>query len=284
MGSLVIKPLFLRIIYVFFVLGQSAYNPYAKPRNDGSIIMQYIPSIIFLCISFCVSAFTLIYQMYYAVNYGRTDSIAAFLFVASDSLSNAVVVVQLFMYSRTTRDVYRKFLEVQSYARQKLAIQLDYQMYCYGYLRKIIFMVILYALMCAAKFCIRTSESDFILGQCYCALRLFNMLGKSHALLYVDMLENIVSACYSRVTFVEDKNIPRIIPRNEITKVLNSMKHYKAMHFKLYEISIQINRIFGWSFITLFTECFVDTSYSLYWTFIYAQADSGLVYTCFSNF
>lgn len=272
-----------QILYTFYIFGQSAHNPYA---NITAIWLLYIPSIIALCILFGTSAFMFIYQLYFAINYGQTDSIVAMLFLISDVISNATVIAQSFIYHDGIRDVYRKFLKLLKFENEpKFGIKLNYDACCCDYVRTAILLLFLFIVMVVAKFCIRTNENDFILGQGYCALRFWTVLGKLHAIFYVRLLKNVVFCFVSDVQMIArryatDGHISRVELH---TIVIKRMNMYKSFHFDLYDISTQINQIFGWGLITLFVECFVDASYSLYWIFIYFRMDDGFVTTIFSN-
>lgn len=279
------EQLFHRIVYVFYILGQSAHNPYTEQFDDGSIIVQYMPSIIFICISITGSAFVLIFQLYHAVDYGRTDSIVAMIYLFSFVLSDATIIVQSLIYHSDMLVVCRKFVELQVYAREKLAVTPNYQNFCCDYLRKAIVIVLCYLAMLGAKYCLRTNESDFILGQGYSVLRLFTVLAKLHALFYVHLLKNVMR-CYVKdihVIIVQKQSGIRMSRDDGFSRLAEQMRNIKLIYLDLYEISYGINRFFGWGLITLFLECFVDALYSLYWIFIHIQTDMNSNVIIFSK-
>lgn len=58
----------------------------------------------------------------------------------------------------------------------------------------------------------------------------------------------------------------RNLRNNNVT--FDRILHLKKVYGRLYEISIQINKVFGWSLLFLSTQCFIDFTSSIYWTFL----------------
>lgn len=50
--------------------------------------------------------------------------------------------------------------------------------------------------------------------------------------------------------------------------ILDRMLYLKKVYKQLYEISIRINDVFGWSLLFLTTQCFIDFTSNIYWTFL----------------
>lgn len=63
--------------------------------------------------------------------------------------------------------------------------------------------------------------------------------------------------------------------------ILNKIKCYKIVHFRLWEASQRINKFFGWVIIGLVLYAFVDTVYSAFWLF--EEFRDGEFVTIYSN-
>lgn len=94
-----------------------------------------------------------------------------------------------------------------------------------------------------------------------------------HVIFYVDLLKfnlaQLNSAIENQVYLEEESKYGQ--PRWSFKKVtayaitIQKIKCYKMVYFRLWEIAQQINKLFGWSILAIIMQCFVDSTYCLYW-------------------
>lgn len=274
-----------RIIYTFYITGQSVHNPYLNDIHESSAILQYIPVFLLFCLTCCSGALVLFYQTYFAIDYGKTDTIVAYLFLLSDLIANLAMMVQKVVYNNNMRNIYHKYLYLDLFLRQKLNIRLNFQKYCKRFIRKVFIVLLVFMAMVVAKCFVRTNESDFILSQGYCLLRFLAILGKLHACFFIYLARNIFKSIFDQTddTFLI-KQQARQFGQDDLLKIIDNLKHFKIVHLKLYDIVMDINQVFGWGLLALCLEFFVDVSYSLYWIFCHFQTNSCQYATCLRKY
>lgn len=124
----------------------------------------------------------------------------------------------------------------------------------------------------------------------HCFFSIFMLrLASLQILLYVRLLRNRLKITNEiLVEIVIDNSIkntnlihissPEYVIENSTVFVISNMRnnnvifckmlYLKKVYGQLYEISIQINKVFGWSLLCLTTQSFIDFTSSIYWTFL----------------
>lgn len=103
-------------------------------------------------------------------------------------------------------------------------------------------------------------HSKLFVNFCVTSMKLLNRITMCHVLFYVVLVNHFID---SFVDYVQQTTFN--IKLDSIDDIKTELIFVKVIHFKLYEISRTVNVIFGWIFVSIFTQEFVDFMYQLYW-------------------
>lgn len=186
-----------RPIFLFFILGQSTYNPYFEQIGDGirsSSIVNYIPVIVQLCIASIALAFLFIEQTLFAIDYGRTSNSVTHIFNVCQLVTSLTVIVQSIISNNNNRDLCREYQDLDIYIWKKLGLELDYQKHFQRFQQCTVVLLTIFVSMPLSKWTLRTIMPDLIIGFNHCVLRFLATTSKVHIFYYVALMQFILKS------------------------------------------------------------------------------------------
>lgn len=107
------------------------------------------------------------------------------------------------------------------------------------------------------------SPRDFAVVACDSIAFIFSFVLILHLRFYVLMFKSLIK---SYIDYIERK-VTNDMPKT-LHQLRNEIHFIKINHFKLYEISKTLNAAFGWIFVVIFIEEFIEITVRMYWIFV----------------
>lgn len=270
-------------LYVFYCLGLTPVD--IQPKYLKIRFIRLLP--IFMQISFALSSSILITKSIIQISkrdlefYGRTELVFFYLWIFSQYLRTIVIFIQCIFFKSLITEITTIFQNLEIYFVTHFHYQILYDSFAKEYRTKVVLVTVLYA----------QSVTSFLI-RCWMEKRLpvdkllliilvaYTIATFFHIIFYIEMLSFYIDQL---LIIVNENNIKH--NRDEIENNLlirnpgnnhrmwSKLHCVKTVHFRLWEVSRQINAYFGWCIIVIFLLTFIDTIYSVYWLFDHTQRE-----------
>lgn len=107
------------------------------------------------------------------------------------------------------------------------------------------------------------SSRDIIVVVCDSFSLLFSFVLILHLCFYVLLFKTLIISYIDYIERKVNNNMPKTLHQ-----LRNEIHFIKINHFKLYEISKVLNAAFGWIFVVIFIEEFIEITVRMYWIFV----------------
>lgn len=261
-------------IVLFHILGyySCSSQPHSQNRTPLLPFFKFFPTIMLMVIALSVCILGIILEKFYAIYYNQTDSIVSLILIIVELISSLTVIQQSLVRSDNLNKTIELLQSIELYLRREFQFKLDFRVFSKRYLTKVLAVLSAFLLMLGIRMFVRSDENILLLEFGYCTMRFLSILAKLHALLYVNLLKSFIKFT-TDFSFVQKDKVIRLSANREVN-IIETMKHYKFIHFKLYVACLAINNFFGWSLVMQCVQSFLDGVYALYWIFCYMQSDT----------
>lgn len=277
--SMKLKDLIQYQSFVFHILGQHSHiNAWPILPNHCATVLRYVPTIFLLLLATTLSITAIIYQLYLeAARIDRTDSIVGTVFIFSELIGSLTVIGQSFFRRHQLSHLIDNFYDIERYLRLHFHLIQDYRAFRQNYLWCVTIATCLYTLMIVLKLTMPTIYNILMLEIAISVMRLLSLIARLHVLFYVSLLRHFMRHSVKETLFGR-MNLVHGVVMWRLDDVVTVIRQMKCLHFKLYELAMQISDVFGWNMVAQSVECFFDGAYGVYWIFFYLQKDDGEIY------
>lgn len=268
----------LRYTRIFNFLGESCVVSSDYQPNDSFLkrFIRYIPTLITVAITISLTISDIVFELKnFDTSQNITNAIYA-IFFGSIISTKFVGISQILTFERILPRLFQQFKVLKSMTESK------YKLNCHNFQRQFLqeAVTIIGTWMITFIFnAVITPEphySDFFVNFCVSFVTLMNRVTMCHALFYVTMFKNFIEIF---INHVQERGLTIKLKSTYDLKI--ELLFLKVIHFKLYEISRAVNAIFGWVFVAIFIQEFVDFIYQIYWIFL--LMDCASVYNVIRN-
>lgn len=114
-----------------------------------------------------------------------------------------------------------------------------------------------------------SSNTNYFIVTAFFTLRILTLLPVFHVLFYVDLLDQMLKTFGRYVEMQATTALTEMVDnlrgcRSKFAK--NELKHYKLLHFKMWEVAQTMNSIFGWTLTAILLQYFISALYNVYFT------------------
>lgn len=199
------------------------------------------------------------------------------------------------------KDIYRIydiFRSIENHLIRRLRIKTNFRPFLNHFVQNASICWFFFGLLISAKVIWVTSKTNALIEIQYNFLRVIVILPKVYALFFISLFKTFIKMTneYLRENGggsgggggeVAIPGVDTMIRVNIVhwhrCHVIDVIKHYKYLHFKLFTAAAQINETFGWSLVTICAETLLENAYMVYWTFYYWHKDGQEFYLITSN-
>lgn len=270
---------------LFYVLG---FSPYHR-RNESSPIsiigLTFISIQAIICELLAIWAFYILTYNGFLVMNSRIDTLIVSMYVLTDMIRSAFILMQNLRYKNDIPEIIRIFLDLELYFEEYFQHRICYQKFKQKYIYKAV-LVIGVALSYIASFFVRLCIGDLIgiPGYMIKILQLMTAISYCHILLYIEML-NFHLKQLNLVILRDTLQLSNEIwPSSSVmqAEILGRLKSYKFVHFRLWMVKQKINNYFGYSIMAILMHTFTDSMYSFFWSFEQFYSSKAIAWSMWS--
>lgn len=271
------KDYFKKYFFVFYLFGQSAYNPFIPHANTNKSVLVHIPRCIIFCVLLTAVCNISIIQYRNKTFRGISDSVVFFISLGAFLFTYLLVVLNSFVVPNGVQRIIGELMLITKYLKENLNVNVVFQVFEQNYLQKIrIFLCVLLTMMCvrltiASNVFVHLTEYwGFIIY----AIKYISVL---HIVFYIDFVTLLLHSINIPLAVMQLETASKTVLSNS-NVLVNCLRYHKYVHFKLWQISKLINFRFGWIMMGLLLSDSLDISFTVYWMFLYGFSYEGSSY------
>lgn len=198
--------------------------------------------------------------------FGIMEAVVIHLSVVCDAFRAILILIECIQYDRLINNILNTFSDLQVYFFRNFRYRINYQNVtkCFFVKIAIIFAINMsYILWNIMYWCLSAKLPPMSIEKR--VMQCVSVLPILYIIFFIDML----SYHLNELNAVIKKDIAAYKCSTNIFlhkfTIINKLKHYKVVHYRLWMISQWINTIFGWSIVFLLLLSVSDCIYSTYW-------------------
>lgn len=260
-----------RILFSFF--GIVPFNPPIKKVRKLINCADIFPLIFHLVSVIALLSSAVYYRYQFTSNHIATPaslvtSVALYTRTFSDLLLQLSIIGQALVFRERFKKLYRDYDFLQNYMETRMRYIVDFNVF-----RKILYHtfavafapLIATSVLRGALSLIEQNQVFSIFTISYILTSLVQIHIIAHVVLLRFFLTQMTRWLCEQVAEFSAKNLLVLPYPNGYNKVLQ----LKFLHFKLWELSTNFSRTFGWSLVASIMRNFIEITYGSYWIFYY---------------
>lgn len=268
-----------RILFSFF--GIIPFNPPIKRVRKWIVCADIFPAIFHLVSVTALLSSAIYYQYQFtskriATPASIVTSIALYARAFGEFLMQLSIIGQAFVFRERFKKLYRDYDFIQNYMKTRMRYIVDFNVFS-----KILYhtFAAVFAPHIAASVVRATLSLNIAQYQVYNTFIISNILAtmvQFHIIAHVVLLRFFLTqmtrwlceqvAEFSAISLCERKSLLVVSPSNRYDEVLQ----LKFLHFKLWKLSMNFSRIFGWSLAAIIMRNLIEMAYGVYWVLFYS--------------
>lgn len=183
-----------------------------------------------------------------------------------DLLRSIFILMQCILYEHLIQEIIDIFVDLELYFRYKFQHRICYKQFFRKYHYKVVIIMTVCFLYISSFFfrLIFDKNTVGMPGVLYKMLQIMSTISYCYPLFFAELLNYHLN----QLNLVIRKDLVRISilinKREKQMEVVQRLKCYKIVHFRLWMVNQRINKYFGYSIIAIFLHSFTDTVYSIF--------------------
>lgn len=254
---------FQQCIFVFYLLGQNSYNLRA---NRFRVWLKHIPRILCLFLSCAGIACHLAIEW----SLQRPIALVNIIKLTVAFLISTLVVFEYFMTPNGVRKLNFAYKDLIDYLERKLYVKIYYDRFKRTFQGELLMVlsVFLFVFITKAIFLSYGDMDAAELAQFFIYyLKQFPLL---HILFHFEFVHFSMQTINTELNPMNEQYEYVINPvQPKTVELLLLLRHWKHIHFRVWEIFRILNLRFGWILMALMLATLLDVTYSSYWMWVY---------------
>lgn len=267
---------FVNVFYLFghsdpmkLILKWSGGDDNEKSRN---FFHRLCPTIILSVLNLCMCGeYIFITQRFGYVNFARKNLLLLLLLTQIFLLLS--VFYQTVFCSDLLRHIIHLFCSVELFFKHNLNFKISYKLFRRDFLKQISLMFYLFLQEIATHSLRETTSitsNTFKISGFLIRIEIgLSLISYSHIIFYTNLLTaNLkhLNSVIVRDTCKYSKHSINVFAKQSNEKeILEMLKNYKVVHYRLWQATESINAYLGWTILVINMQAFIDTVYCLYW-------------------
>lgn len=235
-------------------------------HTNPMIIVQIV------CMLLCLAYLVVIHPNSPILKTAGPVKFITFFYMLCDILKAFCVAMQCIVYERQMREIASTFNKLDSF----FVIHLNHRIRCQKLGKKILVYAFVIVIMANYVPYIVVFAVRAIIDKVYISYRIaaqfvhiMQSVTTMHVIFYVEALTFYLSQLNCVIKRDMGTNTTSRHTNKYKSRILvrNKIKCYKSVHFRLWEVSEQINVYFGWTMAVIFAHAFVKLVYTAHWMF-----------------
>lgn len=271
-----------RFLYLFYVAGMSACNPRANSPVETwkTRMIQFVPTCFYLTVIVAIGIITEYAHLRLQIFPDTMDTLVTHILILSECILNFTVVGQTILVRRNYNKLLHIYVELENYMNVRFGCPVRFEkfqrvIYNVTIVLLIPFVVTWMVRKIIGSFAVNVTAENGLLMSQFVAI-----IVHLHAIVHVKLLNfyftfatDGLKSKVAPVSATRTNDTFDLTPTQGHNKGFNQLRQLKFIHFKLWEISMIINRIFGWSIAAMIFRNWVEVAYSAYWIYLYSILD-----------
>lgn len=263
--------------FFFYLLGQNSCNPHQSAARNCSKFTNAIPSIVSILSNLLIAVIGIIYRYNYDGFYEQTDSVVTYVLLVLQFITNLMMMLQSICYASDIRAIYDKVESVRARATENMRHLIEYEQFDRQYRRSAITVATIYCASLAIKFYFTSAKTHIMVQSAQMLLLGYSLTDNVHTLFYIQLFLFLLASttsCARGQANRSDRQCSRLVASVQMYEhalLLANLRYIKRVHYILFDISLLINKRFGWGLVALLVMNFVEVAYSSYWIFLYTN-------------
>lgn len=250
-------------LYAFYLLGYSSFNP--RVHTDSGTTKKYFPAVVHQVIALSNSIACIFCQHFYVDFNEATNSFGIYILTLSFCSVRIAVSYQALHYADDFRELMYKFEFIAMYFKSNSTYEEQMERLRKSYRKRVYIVLIDFTITFIVTYWLMSPRTHVVVQTCLMVCILLSNLANLHAYFYVNLLQYFIQLIPARAP----KGGGQHMTIDAVAVVLDNFKYYKCAYTKLWETSLHINDIFGWSFLALCLQNYIEFTYALYWVFLH---------------
>lgn len=259
---------------LFYIIGLSPFAPtdhHGKKLGVCTTGLSKIPMILQTLFGLCISslcAYGLFCSMRgSAATKDRSEIFITSMFILCQIARTLLALMQCIFYKKVYYSIINALNALEGYFTVHFQHRIRYSLFTSGVVKKMSLATVGFTQMLIAEF-LDSNQIDFPVR----LLQAASMLTCCHLVFFIDVLSFHLEQLLVVIIrdTANDRSIDSVTFYKQSAKcvfVRNQLKHYKTVHFTLWEISQCINKFFGWTMVAILLQVFIDLLYCSYCLF-----------------
>lgn len=252
----------------FFLLGQSAYNPYYNPikwsaNNKVTLKRRFVHFLQFVPSSVYIVFVSISCPLYWAFFVNGKFSFNHFVYIIF-TLSKLITCIMVFTcspyFKNNLNHLWLKYQQLEHYASRRLNITWSFDQCIKSYQHKVFWMIILLIFRIISKFIFRNTRQSIYTTFSY-ALVAATIIAHLHILFYIDFYVFMLRTINKHLSMSHANRLFLIDSKIDITNI----GFYKCLHYKCWQIAMAINSCFGWVLVSILVQAMSNILSPVYW-------------------
>lgn len=272
-----------RFLYLFYLIGFSACNPCAAHtipiETWKTRLIQFVPTFFYLALTITLCIVSEYEQSHSSYFVETTNTIVAFMLIFSECILNFTVIGQTIWFRRHFQRMCRKYIIFEKYIHVRLNHSVEFMSFQSSFCRVVGLQLLPFLVTLIVRKTLLSFTVNLMLENMLMMSKFLAIVVNLHIIIHVKLLNFFYAFAVDWLkTQVTLFSAPRAINAYDSMASItysgrNKMHQMKFIHFKLWDISRSINRIFGWSMAAIIFRNWVEAAYSVYWIYLYWMLD-----------
>lgn len=266
--------------YIFYIFGLTTFCPrtFHLPK-----IAHALPPLVHVLLLIVTSIMAVYAQYHLSIFNEIIDALMTYVLISSECILNFAAIAQAIIYRKQFIKLYGQYVSIQKCITVRMERRLCFKPFRSKFISVTVVVLLIFTVTLISRFRLFTKHTNPLMDASLMLMQLTSTVVHLHSIMHVHLLNflyQFLNQCLGNQVplMMElrsqqpfgDKNIPQL-------------RQIKIMHYKLWEIAMNINRIFGWSNLLLILKNNIQIAYSLltvYWVHLYnLDDDSVLAYS-----
>lgn len=261
----------------FSLLGVSLYNPECVLRSYAKVSLY-----VFVVISTAAPGYSvlqLVSNERMFTYFGPMEIIILNIAAVSDAARSALLPIHAHRYKSLFERIWLLHRDLDAFFDVHLGHQLPHRTYSKQYLLKVGMVLGGYVLMIIGYIAKNVATGDVAkLSIVKRVLQWSSAIGTIYVAYYIDILSFYLSQLNAVIARDVAGYIGDSLDVNKLF-IVDKLKNYKIVHFRLWLLGQWLNEIFGWHILLLVLNAYADCVYSAFWLFEEVNRDNGIFAT-----
>lgn len=260
-----------KIFFSFF--GFVRFSAHAKVSSTCTTIFAgNLPAICYLLI-LIVLYLCSVYIQYGFANFHQTvKTIIVYTNISSEALLQTSIIAQALVFPKKLKKLYSTYEFIQRYMKTRMGRCIEFNEIQKRLSHLAIVVLVPYLGTAILRKTLITNHTNTFFNDIVLTFYFLSSMAQIHIIVHIELLNYFLTLTKQWLhTRSSDFSATRLYQRKDTMNGYSELLHLKLIHFKLWEVSINLNNIFGWSLGAIFLRNFIEIAYGVYWIYMFCS-------------